>query len=218
MKRRLNILCIMVFIVLALSLYTTGYQFGAGFILGLDIAKEQKDELKKNKDSMFNGDFRLVNVVPTTAMWDPDTIVNTKTGEEDLIVYKEMAVRISKDINMTQLIVSGSSSLLNIFVTIGALIFFVLIISSINKSQIFEWRNVHRLRWLGGLLILSFTLEFIPKLVNYWGVRDVFALDKYIVAPFDIQVIDMMLGLGCLIVAETFAIGLRMKEEQELTI
>jgi len=26
------------------------------------------------------------------------------------------------------------------------------------------------------------------------------------------------LGLGCLIVAETFAIGLKMKEEQELTI
>ena len=28
MKKRLNILCILVFIVLGLSLYTTGYQFG----------------------------------------------------------------------------------------------------------------------------------------------------------------------------------------------
>ena len=30
MKRRLNILSILVFIVLGLSLYTTGYQFGTG--------------------------------------------------------------------------------------------------------------------------------------------------------------------------------------------
>ena len=34
MKRRLNILSILVFIVLGLSLYTTGYQFGTGMKAG----------------------------------------------------------------------------------------------------------------------------------------------------------------------------------------
>lgn len=218
MKRRLNILCILVFIVLTLSLYTTGYQFGAGFVLGWDIAKEQKENLKKSENSMFNGDFRLVNVVPTTAMWQPDTILNTKTGEYEPAVYKEMAVRISKDQNFTQLIIGGSCSLLNIFVSIAALILFVLIILNINKSLIFEWRNVHRMRWLGILLITSFVLEITPKIANYWGIREVFELDKYMIAPFALQVTDALLGLGCLIVAETFAIGLKMKEEQDLTI
>ena len=41
MKRRLNILSILVFIVLGLSLYTTGYQFGTGMKAGMSLAKEQ---------------------------------------------------------------------------------------------------------------------------------------------------------------------------------
>lgn len=218
MKRRLNILCALVLVVLVLSLYTTGYQFGTGFIMGLDVANEQKDNLERNEDSMFHGDFRLVNLVPTTAMVQPDTIFNSKTGEKELAVYKELAVRIGKEQNYTQLIITSTCSLINIIVSIVALIIFVRIILNINRSQIFEWRNVRRLRWLGSLLIASFILELLPKLVNYWGISEVFALNKYMIAPFALQVTDMLLGLGCLIVAETFAIGLRMKEEQELTI
>ena len=218
MKRRLNILCALVLVVLVLSLYTTGYQFGTGFIMGLDVANEQKDNLERNEDSMFHGDFRLVNLVPTTAMVQPDTIFNSKTGEKELAVYKELAVRIGKEQNYTQLIITSTCSLINIIVSIAALIIFVRIILNINRSQIFEWRNVRRLRWLGSLLIASFILELLPKLVNYWGISEVFALNKYMIAPFALQVTDMLLGLGCLIVAETFAIGLRMKEEQELTI
>ena len=41
MKKRLNILCILVFIVLGLSLYTTGYQFGTGMKAGMSLAKEK---------------------------------------------------------------------------------------------------------------------------------------------------------------------------------
>ena len=40
MKKRLNILSILVFIVLGLSLYTTGYQFGTGMKAGMSLAKE----------------------------------------------------------------------------------------------------------------------------------------------------------------------------------
>ena len=44
MKKRLNILSILVFIVLGLSLYTTGYQFGTGMKAGMSLAKEQHKE------------------------------------------------------------------------------------------------------------------------------------------------------------------------------
>ena len=46
MKKRLNILSILVFIVLGLSLYTTGYQFGTGMKAGMSLAKEQHKESK----------------------------------------------------------------------------------------------------------------------------------------------------------------------------
>ena len=209
MKKRLNILCILVFIVLGLSLYTTGYQFGTGMKAGMSLAKEQHKEPKQCDGTMLAGDFRFVDVVPTIAMIKPDTIINAQSKEK---------VRIGKDVNYSYLIISSSCSLMNTLLTISALIIFVMLILSINKSQIFEWKNVRRLRWLGSLLIISFLFYLIPQVVNYWGLKEVFALDKYIIAPLALQATDLLLGLGCLIVAETFAIGLKMKEEQELTI
>lgn len=218
MKKRLNILCILVFIVLGLSLYTTGYQFGTGMKAGMSLAKEQHKEPKQCDGTMLAGDFRFVDVVPTIAMIKPDTIINAQSKEKVPVMYTQMAVRIGKDVNYSYLIISSSCSLMNTLLTISALIIFVMLILSINKSQIFEWKNVRRLRWLGSLLIISFLFYLIPQVVNYWGSKEVFALDKYIIAPLALQATDLLLGLGCLIVAETFAIGLKMKEEQELTI
>lgn len=218
MKKRLNILCILVFMVLGLSLYTTGYQFGAGMKAGLNLAEQQEKELNIYEDSMFVGNFRIVDVVPTIALWKPDTVINVRTGDKVPAMYKQMAVRVGKEINYSYLIISSSCSLLDIALTISALIIFIQLILSINKSLIFEWKNVRRLRWLGSLLIASFICSLIPKTVNYWGLKDIFELENYIVAPFALQMTDLLLGLGCLIVAETFAIGLKMKEEQELTI
>ena len=68
MKKRLNILSILVFIVLGLSLYTTGYQFGTGMKAGMSLAKEQHKESKACDRPMLAGDFRFVDVVPTIAM------------------------------------------------------------------------------------------------------------------------------------------------------
>ena len=42
MKKRLNILCILVFLVLGLSLYSTGYQFGTGMKAGMSLAKAMR--------------------------------------------------------------------------------------------------------------------------------------------------------------------------------
>lgn len=218
MKRRLNILSILVFIVLGLSLYTTGYQFGTGMKAGMSLAKEQHKESKACDRPMLAGDFRFVDVVPTIAMIQPDTIINAQNNEKVPVMYTQMAVRTGKEVNYSYLIISSSCSLMNALLTISALIFFVMLILSINKSQIFEWKNVRRLRWLGSLLIMSFVFYLIPQVVNYWGLKEVFALEHYIIAPLALQTTDLLLGLGCLIVAETFAIGLKMKEEQELTI
>lgn len=93
MKRRLNILSILVFIVLGLSLYTTGYQFGTGMKAGMSLAKEQHKESKACDRPMLAGDFRFVDVVPTIAMIQPDTIINAQNNEKVPVMYTQMAVR-----------------------------------------------------------------------------------------------------------------------------
>lgn len=218
MKKRLNIFCIAVFLVLAFSFYMSGYQFGKGVKLGLTVGEQQAPKLKEQQKMMFWNDFRIVDLVPVEAMWNPDTLVNAKTKEETPVIYTQMMVELSKDRNLPHFVVHIVCSLLYLILTLSALIVFALLIASINKSRIFEWRNVKRLRWLGALLIVSFICNQLPKVISYWGIGELFELQKYMVAPLSLQVTDLLLGLGCLIVAETFAIGLKMREEQELTI
>ena len=130
MKKRLNILCILVFIVLGLSLYTTGYQFGTGMKAGMSLAKEQHKEPKQCDGTMLAGDFRFVDVVPTIAMIKPDTIINAQSKEKVPVMYTQMAVRIGKDVNYSYLIISSSCSLMNTLLTISALIIFCLLYTS----------------------------------------------------------------------------------------
>ena len=98
MKKRLNILSILVFIVLGLSLYTTGYQFGTGMKAGMSLAKEQHKESKACDRPMLAGDFRFVDVVPTIAMIQPDTIINARNNEKVPVMYTQMAVRTGKEV------------------------------------------------------------------------------------------------------------------------
>lgn len=219
MKRRLNILCILVFLVLGISLYNTGYQFGVGIKAGVVLAEQQKQNIKKyqGKD-VFGVDYRKVDVVPTDAMWEPDSILNVQTGEKIPVLYSQLLLKLDSKTDQLNLIVGVACSLLNILLTLIALIIFILLILSINKSRIFEWKNVSRLRWLGGLLVGTFICSFLPDVVSYWGIDDLFKIERYMVSPMAIQLTDLFLGLGCFIVAEAFAIGLNMKEEQDLTI
>ena len=85
MKKRLNILSILVFIVLGLSLYTTGYQFGTGMKAGMSLAKEQHKESKACDRPMLAGDFRFVDVVPTIAMIQPATIRQPSPNNKSVV-------------------------------------------------------------------------------------------------------------------------------------
>ncbi|WP_373825022.1 DUF2975 domain-containing protein, partial [Bacteroides heparinolyticus] len=96
---------------------------------------------------------------------------------------------------------------------------FIRLIISINKSDIFNWRNVRRLRRLGVVLILGFCSVLAGAYMDLVSVREVFSLRGYDLSLSEMaNVTTLVLGLCALIVGEVFAIGLKMKEEQDLTI
>ena len=98
------------------------------------------------------------------------------------------------------------------------LLVFIQLIVAINKSDIFNWKNVRRLRWLGVALLLNFISEAVPALMNDYELSSVFSLSGYSMETSIDSVMLVILGLVSLIVGEVFAIGLKMKEEQDLTI
>lgn len=218
MKRRLNIFCALIFVVLSYSVYMSFYQFGSGVVAGLSLAENEKERLKAKEGSLFQSDFRMIDVIPDVAMWQPDSIFNAKTGERVPMMHSQMLVRVDKKVNYTNILVSMACTLVNVLMTVAGVVFFILLILNINNSRIFEWRNVRFLRWLGILLSLSFAADLIPQLMSYHGLNSLFALENYTISPFEVKVTNLLLGIACLIVAEIFAIGLRLKEEQDLTI
>ena len=193
MKRRLNILCLLVFLVFCYSVFNMGRDFGHGFSEGMKISHSGNQSVEQAIN------FRIATLMPKDFSSFKDSVYNEKTGS-----YVPVAQ-----------VISG---LLAVFAIIASTVLFIQLIVAINKSDIFNWKNVRRLRWLGVALLLNFISEAVPALMNDYELSSVFSLSGYSMETSIDSVMLVILGLVSLIVGEVFAIGLKMKEEQDLTI
>ena len=95
-----------------------------------------------------------------------------------------------------------------IFVGLYALACFIRFIRNVNRDQVFTWENVSLLRWSGwGLLGIEVAMIIFDAIEGFSF--------SYI---YQEDTNDLIFGVFILIVAEAFAIGLKLKEEQDLTI
>ena len=200
MKRRLNILCLLVFLVFCYSVFNMGRDFGHGFSEGMKISHSGNQSVEQAIN------FRIATLMPKDFSSFKDSVYNEKTGSYVPVAYTQMVV--------AQVI----SGLLAVFAIIASTVLFIQLIVAINKSDIFNWKNVRRLRWLGVALLLNFISEAVPALMNDYELSSVFSLSGYSMETSIDSVMLVILGLVSLIVGEVFAIGLKMKEEQDLTI
>lgn len=95
-----------------------------------------------------------------------------------------------------------------IFLIIRSLIAFVRFILNVNRDKVFVWENVPLLRWTGWGLLTATAIIAIHDLLEHIPVERIYnnSIDDFIFSVF------------CLIMAEVFIIGLKLKEEQDLTI
>lgn len=95
-----------------------------------------------------------------------------------------------------------------IFLIIRALIAFIRFILNVNRDRVFVWDNVPLLRWTGWGMLASTAIIFVYDLFNHVSAEKIYneTMDDFIFSVF------------CLITAEVFVIGLKLKEEQDLTI
>ena len=91
---------------------------------------------------------------------------------------------------------------------IRAFVSFIRFVLNVNRDKVFVWENVHLLRWTGwGVLITILAMSTHDLIVHI-------PLEKI----YNEDMSDLTFSVFCLIVAEVFAIGLKLKEEQDLTI
>lgn len=114
------------------------------------------------------------------------------------------------------LLVSGGSFL-------AVIVLIALMINSLRKSirdeQPLRHNNIVRTRWIGILLILSELANALSLYVNQCKAAEVLAETEYeVLNCFPLNYWNLIIGMLFLFMAEVFAIGTQLSEEQKLTI
>lgn len=177
MKRRLNILCVIVLLVLGYSVLETTYYVGLGIKTGIEKGFDSKIDAKA-KEEISN--VQVVQLVPKDLGGDIliDSVYNEKTGEYVPAAYGQMIVSVNTQPSVLSRIVSLLILILNYVAIVWAVVLFIRLIVSINKSDIFNWKNVRRLRRLGVLLIIGFVCTFLLAFLSFHNVEKVFFSDR----------------------------------------
>ena len=100
------------------------------------------------------------------------------------------------------------TSVVIIYFGIHALVSFIRFIVNVNRNQVFIRDNVRYLRWVSlGMLVVS-ALNVLNQLFMHKNTLEVLSD----------SILTFVFCFFALIIAEAFALGIRLKEEQELTI
>ncbi len=213
MKRRLNILCLLVGLILAYSVVESVYMMSIGFRGGMEMSKQGPRQALKTMG------IKDIYLLPEPTALFKDSVYNEVTGTYVPAMFQHIGVIVpTKTSIWSVFLVALLSSLGIVAMTISLMIFIQLIIS-INKSVIFTWKNVHRIRLLGTSLLITYLLTLIPTLITWIELSGVFSISGYTIYQLGLSsFLTLVLGVVTFIIGEVFAIGLRLKEEQELTI
>lgn len=123
--------------------------------------------------------------------------------------------------------INGEMIFITVFSLIGisVLLYFLLrgftslcrFILNVNFDKVFVKENIQLLRWTGwGFLVYNLAVFFSKLMVFY--VNNGYMLPIQFNITYKQHETGFIFCVFCLIMAEVFAIGLKLKEEQELTI
>lgn len=148
MKRRLNILCLVVMLVLSYSVLEQGYYIFLGAKMGaqtgLELGKKGSD-IAAYKELM---NLKVVNLIPSSMEsfdFFRDSVYNEKSRSYVPAAYSSLMVSVDSHDSVGKVVAKYLLIYLHLGFSLWAVVLFIRLIISINKSDIFNWRNVRRL-------------------------------------------------------------------------
>lgn len=147
MKRRLNILCLVVMLVLSYSVLEQGYYIFLGAKMGaqtgLELGKKGSD-IAAYKELM---NLKVVNLIPSSMEsfdFFRDSVYNEKSRSYVPAAYSSLMVSVDSHDSVGKVVAKYLLIYLHLGFSLWAVVLFIRLIISINKSDIFNWRNVRR--------------------------------------------------------------------------
>ena len=218
MKRKINFICILIFISLAISITVNVLDsvFGSMQIWStLEDNPIEMAEMDQTEDDFFT----IVSLRPDEKTFKADTIFNQINQKTIAYQHSEIIAQVDPNFCSTVMIPIILVLLSMIILALFGLTYFIKLIIEINHQNIFSWKNVSLLRKTGSIILLIFLLNLLLEYFNYIHLSQAFSFEGYTLAwNYRIDLLQIVFGFVCFLFAEIFALGLKIKEEQDLTI
>ena len=91
-------------------------------------------------------------------------------------------------------------------------------LSAVNSGNIFEKDNERRLRWMAAMFLVWYAAEWANLLLEYSFIKSSIALENYSVTMDKASIYPLVIGITFLLFANIFALGRKMKEDQEFMV
>ena len=216
MKKRLNLICLGIVLAVLVSMSFLFSTFYYGFKAGIDAYEQGAAGVEK-----LDVTYKMIGTMPTDVITNETaTAINEKDGSTvSILPFISMIGVPNEKADATDSIFLSLLDWVVIICCIYAIVQFVKMIRNIHRNIIFDWANVKRLRRLGLSLILCFCCSLVTFAINNHLVSQVISLkDCDFSIAFQFSDPTLLIGFTSLLFAEIFAIGLKMKEENDLTI
>ncbi|MDL2256193.1 DUF2975 domain-containing protein [Parabacteroides sp. OttesenSCG-928-K15] len=208
MKKRLIFITFVILFAFGVQSGFLTQSFVEGFMQGWNSYEPEQTE-----DVMFVD----VHLLPEVSGSSVSELINEKNGEAMPANIMRATVEIAPDGFYRAFETLCGFLLLGLIIAIS--IYFIKIIIAVNRSIVFDWQNVKRIRYMGVGLLLVFVLDFANFIYSKLFVEQLVEIEGYrVVGDLSFSFLFFILGLVAFLVAEVFAIGLKLKEEQEFTI
>lgn len=216
MKKRLNLICLGIVLAVLVSMSFLFSTFYYGFKAGIDAYEQGAAGVEK-----LDVTYKMIGTMPTDVITNETaTAINEKDGSTvSILPFISMIGVPNEKADATDSIFLSLLDWMVMICCIYAIVQFVKMIRNIHRNIIFDWANVKRLRRLGLSLILCFCCSLVTFAINNHLVSQVISLkDCDFSIAFQFSDPTLLIGFTSLLFAEIFAIGLKMKEENDLTI
>ena len=216
MKKRLNLICLGIVLAVLVSMSFLFSTFYYGFKAGIDAYEQGAAGVEK-----LDVTYKMIGTMPTDVITNETaTAINEKDGSTvSILPFISMIGIPNEKADATDSIFLSLLDWMVIICCIYAIVQFVKMIRNIHRNIIFDWANVKRLRRLGLSLILCFCCSLVTFAINNHLVSQAISLkDCDFSIAFQFSDPTLLIGFTALLFAEIFAIGLKMKEENDLTI
>ena len=218
MKKRFNFIAILILAALTTSIIID-------FSIKIDdLTAGFNDGMGQVMDDNPHGStmHHWIDIIPIKNREFNFTITNKKNQEQVTFIPRTIVAKTAKSTNTTIVILHGITGILALaiyIISIRTIVFFIKFTLAVNKGFVFAKQNLSHLNNLGWSLILNFVCVTLFSLANFHIKTELFDIQGYkLILGEPIPFIWLLGGLTILLIRQFVAMGIKMKEEQDLTI